>query len=353
MLRAFVLMPFASEFDEVYKQVIRQPLIAAGFEVSRADEVQGARSIMQDVMSGIHSADLIIADLTGGNTNVFYELGIAHALGKNVVLITQDLEEVPFDLRAYRVVTYSTHFARVEEAKAQLERLARGAKEGAVQFGSPVSDFARSSAPTLLARRLTSTDPSSTASLSSDDYGMLDAFADVQDGLNAASSVISEVGSRLEILTPQINSAGERLSGPLRENPSEMREVIRALASEMDAFTRWLRESNSKYREGLIKLSSGLDAMFADDVTRDEQALSKLPEFINAISAIEAPAVAGRVNLLRLSETAASLPKIERDFNRAKVGFSEETRSLAENIEQTIALFSRVRTVGGQLIGIK
>lgn len=104
-IKAFVLMPFVPDFDDVFEHIIRTPLEAVGFSVSRADEVRGSRSIMHDVVQGIVDAELIIADLTGANPNVYYELGIAHALRKKVVLLAQDLEEVPFDLRAYRVIT--------------------------------------------------------------------------------------------------------------------------------------------------------------------------------------------------------------------------------------------------------
>ena len=80
-MKAFVLMPFAPDFDDVFTSIIRAPLEAEGFTVERVDESRGTRNIMHDVLQGIALADLVIADLTGANPNVFYELGIAHALG--------------------------------------------------------------------------------------------------------------------------------------------------------------------------------------------------------------------------------------------------------------------------------
>ena len=84
--KAFVLMPFSAEFDDVFKHIIEKPLSELGFSTRRADNAVGSRNIMHDVISGIFESDLVIADLTGSNPNVYYELGIAHAFGKSIAL---------------------------------------------------------------------------------------------------------------------------------------------------------------------------------------------------------------------------------------------------------------------------
>jgi len=106
--RAFVLMPFGEAFDPVYSGLLEPALAAAGYEVTRADSVIDQQNVLRDIVTGIERADLVVADLTGLNPNVFYELGIAHGLGIATILITQALDEVPFELRAYRVKAYST-----------------------------------------------------------------------------------------------------------------------------------------------------------------------------------------------------------------------------------------------------
>src|SRR4051795_6436107 len=62
--------------------------------------------IMDDIARSIQRARLINADLTGRNPNVFYEVGIAHALNKQVLLMTQSIDDVPFDLRHRRALVY-------------------------------------------------------------------------------------------------------------------------------------------------------------------------------------------------------------------------------------------------------
>ena len=100
---AFVIMPFDDEFDSAYELFIKEALEGAGFETRRADELVNHRNILQDVIAGIESADLVVADLTGANPNVFYELGVAHSLERPTILLTQSVDDPPFDLRSYRV----------------------------------------------------------------------------------------------------------------------------------------------------------------------------------------------------------------------------------------------------------
>jgi len=104
----FVIMPFAGAFDDVYELGIKASVEALGWECQRADEIIHNRDIMCQVCQGIRQARLVIADLTGQNANVFYELGMAHALEKDVILLAQDVGDVPFDLRPMNIIAYDT-----------------------------------------------------------------------------------------------------------------------------------------------------------------------------------------------------------------------------------------------------
>jgi hypothetical protein len=87
--QCFVLMPFAEDFKELWEDVIRPTIIGLGLRCIRADDLYGSRPIIQDVWENIARARVLIADLTGRNANVFYELGIAHQMGKDVILLAQ------------------------------------------------------------------------------------------------------------------------------------------------------------------------------------------------------------------------------------------------------------------------
>ncbi|HEY4084122.1 MAG TPA: hypothetical protein VGM81_25815 [Burkholderiaceae bacterium] len=100
-----VMMPFAANFSPVYEALSRA---ATGLNLrcQRADDIWDAHTVIQDVVSLISKAKYVICDLTGKNPNVFYEAGIAHAIGAEVILICQHSDDVPFDLRHLRYVTY-------------------------------------------------------------------------------------------------------------------------------------------------------------------------------------------------------------------------------------------------------
>jgi len=102
----FVIMPFSDRLQPIYEDSIRPTIEAAGLRCERADDVRGTTLITWDIWERINRARFLVADLTDLNANVFYELGLAHALSKDVVLITQSMEFVPFDLKALRCICY-------------------------------------------------------------------------------------------------------------------------------------------------------------------------------------------------------------------------------------------------------
>lgn len=106
--RCFVVMPFGDEDLEIVYDDFVRPVLERDCHLvcERGDEVFGSKVIMEDIRSSIDEADVIVADLTRKNANVFYEVGICHTLGKPVLLMAQSIDHVPFDLRHRRVLLY-------------------------------------------------------------------------------------------------------------------------------------------------------------------------------------------------------------------------------------------------------
>lgn len=100
-----VMMPFDAKFAPVY-EALREAAAEAGMRCQRADDIWKNEHILDDVLELIWTARVVVADLTDRNANVFYETGIAHTIGRDVVLTTQSIEHVPFDLRSIRALTY-------------------------------------------------------------------------------------------------------------------------------------------------------------------------------------------------------------------------------------------------------
>jgi len=101
-------MPFKEPFNSYYEQILVPAIKEAGFEAIRADEIYSTRPVIEDIRKEIRESAALVADVTGKNPNVNYELGIAHTLERPVVIISQSIDDIPSDYRHYRVITYGT-----------------------------------------------------------------------------------------------------------------------------------------------------------------------------------------------------------------------------------------------------
>jgi len=102
----FVLMPFADRLRPVYDDHIKKVAEQTGLSVGRANDFFAAESIVADIWRAIFNCRILVADCTDRNPNVFYEIGIAHTVGKRTIIVAQSLDDVPFDLRHLRCIIY-------------------------------------------------------------------------------------------------------------------------------------------------------------------------------------------------------------------------------------------------------
>lgn len=102
----FTIMPFGGWLDRYYENIYIPAIKSAGLEPHRADDLYRPSTIVNDIWAYTQQAKIVLADLTGRNPNVFYELGLAHALAKPAILVTETIDDVPFDLRALRIIEY-------------------------------------------------------------------------------------------------------------------------------------------------------------------------------------------------------------------------------------------------------
>ena len=133
---AFVIMPFAKEFDSGLQDVIEPAVERAGLKCVRADqEPQG--HIHQMMFERIFDSEVVVADISGANPNVFYELGVSNCISARTVTVTREdfIERVPFDIKPYRVLVYPKPPAESEGEEA--EAAYREAAEEAVEAMAP------------------------------------------------------------------------------------------------------------------------------------------------------------------------------------------------------------------------
>lgn len=102
----FVLTPFSDEEDEVF-QNIKDACSKAGFRCVRGDEENATGNVLRHIIKTIAQSRLVIANISSRNPNVFYELGIAQALGKPTILVGKTASDAPFDIAGQRIVLFA------------------------------------------------------------------------------------------------------------------------------------------------------------------------------------------------------------------------------------------------------
>lgn len=135
--KCFVIMPFAESFDEVYetiREAIEGPELS--FHCARADDLVGGGHIIEDILRGIAEAEIVIADLTERNPNVFYELGIVQMVKdvEKIIMLSQDADSIPFDLQIFRSIIYQQTIQGAKELKANLIEAVKSVAEKFFRF---------------------------------------------------------------------------------------------------------------------------------------------------------------------------------------------------------------------------
>jgi hypothetical protein len=183
---------------QVYDRIIRMPLQEAGFTCQRADEQSEFGPVPEQVITGLRTADLVVADLSGNNPNVLYELGFRHALDRPLVLIVDDPDKLPFNVRTLRTHRYSlTDVVLADDCRRQIRDFAIHVK---AQLGERSSNVGSTE---VSIRRL--------EDLISAGFTNLSQLVDDQADSRIESRLgegITKLGQRMSILEGRVATAG-------------------------------------------------------------------------------------------------------------------------------------------------
>ena len=120
--RAFVIMQFSEEYNELYTEVIKPVCESFGIICERADEYYTSNMIIEDIIKSIRECSVIIADITPDNPNVFYEVGYSHAINKPTILLCdKKRSKLPFDLSSFRTLFYDNTIAGKRQVEERLK----------------------------------------------------------------------------------------------------------------------------------------------------------------------------------------------------------------------------------------
>lgn len=359
--KAFVIMPFDSELNDVYALFILKTLEEEGFEVQRADSINNQQNILHDIIGSIAGASIVVADLTSSNANVYYELGIAHTLDKPVILLTQDIEEVPFDLRSYRLLPYSVHFAQIEKAQQSLREYAKGFLDGTSIFGNPVSDYravhlrdaASSSQTDERAREPESGSTVEATDDEDDERGYLDhldvmeeGFGELKDLLNEGNTYITSLATAsVEVATEfkELNADGS--SG----TRFRVKKVLQDYAKKLDDLSDKLKQMNTRYEHVSKEVDTSLEFIIAYQGNSEENA-EVLRKNLHDLEETRNAAIGARESMTGLLNSMDRVPKIEKQTNRSLKIVRNEIQYTINNFEKTIATLSRAVSLGNETL---
>lgn len=358
-MHCFVLMPFDDEFDAVYEHLIKKPLEEAGFVVDRADSLLNQRNILQDIVEGIAQSDLVVADLTDLNPNVFYELGLAHALGKRTVIITRDLSSLPFDLRSYRANGYSTFFTDAEDLSKALKEIAQTVVEGSAEFSNPVQDYAptalsgRAQVASTHRERKGSAGTSRTETERDDEDeegpGFLEALVTVE---NAGSDVeraafeiarLTEgIGERFEGHTHRLERAQKNLGS---KSAGALLAISRDAAKDLDGYSEDMVQPVTELRDALNQAAKSANVIAQEGVIVTKDDRESAQKLFESLTGLEEGMERVYDQVTSFAGTLAELPNMDKKLTTAARRANTIVLQAAEAIESSAAEFSRARGV--------
>lgn len=145
----FVIMPFSStskheesDWTEIFNFVFKPAVEECGYCCERAEITTG--NLIRSIVDRLKTSPIVLADITDNNPNVFYELGVRHALCQGTIIAAQSSEDIPSDLRGYWTLIYGTSPGQVVQFRKNLKNIIRQIEDNPKKSDSPVSDFLKS-----------------------------------------------------------------------------------------------------------------------------------------------------------------------------------------------------------------
>jgi uncharacterized protein YukE len=339
--KAFVLMPFAPEFTSIYSDLIKPALEDAGYEVVRADSFLDQQNILRDIVHGIATAHLIVAELTTLNANVMYELGLSHGLRMPTIMLTQSTGELPFDLRSYRVLAYSTRFDQVHKLKQVLKEIAEKHKNQGITFGSPVVKETG---------QIISDTAENKLQVDQDEKGFLDFLVEGNQAAEEMAIVMDEIrdgtlhiGNRMSEHTESIKKIS---SNPGPGSALQAHKIALIVAQEMIAYSTKIDgrlPSFEKNADTLIESFSGYVSFIKLNTESSRLQIAKFRGNIVAILEATGHALKG-IRSYRDAITLLKNTGVSKELSRASRQVTQTLENLISTMEKIEAFC--VRTLG-------
>lgn len=336
----FVIMPFDDNHMALYEKLKDE--FSDDYELMHAGDLDNQQNILKDIVEGIYNSDVIIADLTDLNPNVFYELGLAHAIDKKVIIITQDIEELPFDIKSYRVNEYSLLFYKMPELIDKLRKLLSGAVDNSIQFGNPITDFIPKQKSEE--NNQGNDDKKGNTNLEFEDSnGLIDFINEIVENAGVVAAELTSMGKEVGVLNDGVNQTAVdinrvKLNGKqvdtnyVRNICRKLSEPINQFSDEMKGHIRLISESWGIIEDNYLLL---LDSKFIQTDENKAEIKNGLKELVGIKDAFSKSCN----DVAMVTNNLKSFLGLERRLNRAVsslLGQINEYSSMSETIGSSI-----------------
>lgn len=335
--KVFVIMPFQEEFFEVYEMLKMK--FSDKFEFSNAGDEANQQNILKDIIQPIFEADVVIADLTGLNANVMYELGLAHSFNKKTIVITKDdLSLLPFDLKQYRAKDYDTHFKKFAELLDYLETNLMGAIENTVSYSNPVKDF-------LTLEKIDDvawfSDKPSIVLEDDSDKGFLDFLADIETNALSLTDTINDITTGMKEMNAGVTSSTAEIERVNRSGGSGtaafVRKESKKVAKHIDLFNIKLRESNTSISSLWDEIEKNTLGLLENKFATEENNKVHLIGYLKSLYGMKQSTSDSNSSMEKLKSSMVGIIGMERSLNQA-------VRFLITDISSYVAITDRIKS---------
>lgn len=356
--KVFVITPFNEDFLALYDELKR--VFGAEYEFENAGDLDNQQNILKDIVVGIHNAQVIIADVTGLNANVFYELGLAHAMNKKVIIITQDIGELPFDIKSYRANEYSLQFNKLPVLIEKLKKLLGGAIDNTTQYGNPVSDYLPdyfSSAPTVTPVESSGITPiveDSTREQDEGDKGYLDYISDIQEYAEKMTNEINTMSEEMQQNNAAITAATNEINRVKTQSGNVdatfVRNVCRKISSPTELFASQIKGHTEEISKHWNIIENSYLSLLDNQYDQTPQNLQEIKDSLAALKSMQGEIhdsngkIEGFVTVLR------GIIGVERKLNKAITSLIMELESYLRVTDTMSSSIDRIISKGNLVV---
>lgn len=338
-LKAFVIGPIGDrdephgsprrmvyeEAVQVLEEVIEPACSALGLAALRADQITRTGEIPEQIFRQIRDSHVVIADLTGANPNVMYELGLRHTTGKLTVQLGER-GRLPFDVAAIRTIMFKrTDSGLVEARQSLIQALAVGLESG----GDPVAAtriwFEQGAIPTADA-------PDAYCDSENDDEpGFLDKLADTEDGIQALGQALTTATSIVEEVSRIFNEGAAKvnaLDSSHGTSAARLAVANRVAALLEDPASR-LRIASQEYAQSVERIEPGIVYLLTRLANEPDQ-LAEAPEFPSQMKLLVSAAAGSIEGTLTFRAMIDHMGDAARSLRQVSKRLSATLQSLAD-----------------------